>query len=393
MSGDLVSLRMVLVGAAPPHQDLWREGAAQASVPIDFESGNAAAAKAALSKGGVDICVLDAELDDAGKASVIKAARAKRPAPLVFVSAPNGSARPAKTDGLLPVPATAGDAGKLVEICIRAKMPTQVLIVEGSESLRSIVRKILAASRFELDVHEAADSTDALTQLRNSSYGIVFLDYNMPGLNGADILLGIKRERPDIAIVMMTSSLKRGASGRPHLSGALGFLKKPFYPADVDAILERYFGLQRAGLTRHDVLKKEVRRRKVLLPAQFEREFAVANARGEAFGEGGRGVFAIGRDKLGEGGEQAGLRQAIAVNAVEARFRPSLLQIAQGHALLLVVGHRLARVYGSLRYRHFVLRPRRVQIGRQVPIPKDVSTRTQPSKPADRGKVNNGAAT
>ena len=37
MSGDLVSLRMVLVGAAPPHQDLWREGAAQASVPIDFE--------------------------------------------------------------------------------------------------------------------------------------------------------------------------------------------------------------------------------------------------------------------------------------------------------------------------------------------------------------------
>jgi DNA-binding response OmpR family regulator len=247
MSGDLVSLRMVLVGAAPPHQDLWREGAAQASVPIDFESGNAADAKAALSKGGVDICVLDAELDDAGKASVIKAARAKRPAPLVFVSARNGSARPDKTDGLLPVPTTASDAGKLVEICIRAKMPTQVLIVEESESLRSIVRKILAASRFELDVHEATDSTDALTQLRNSSYGIVFLDYNMPGLNGADILLGIKRERPDIAIVMITSSLKRGASARPHLAGALGFLKKPFYPADVDAILERYFGLHGPG--------------------------------------------------------------------------------------------------------------------------------------------------
>jgi CheY-like chemotaxis protein len=98
-----------------------------------------------------------------------------------------------------------------------------------------------------LDVHEAADSTDALTQLRNSSYGIVFLDYNMPGLNGADILLGIKRERPDIAIVMITSSLKRGASARPHLAGALGFLKKPFYPADVDAILERYFGLHGPG--------------------------------------------------------------------------------------------------------------------------------------------------
>jgi hypothetical protein len=46
---------------------------------------------------------------------------------------------------------------------------------------------------------------------------------------------------------MITSSLKRGASARPHLAGALGFLKKPFYPADVDAILERYFGLHGPG--------------------------------------------------------------------------------------------------------------------------------------------------
>jgi DNA-binding response OmpR family regulator len=243
MNGDLVSLRLLLVAAAPPHQDLWREGAAQASVPIDFEAHDAAAAKAALSRGGVDICVLDAELDDAGKASVIKAVRAKKPAPLVFVSAPRGSARPDKADGVLTKPANAGEACKLVEICIRARMPTQVLIVDDSDALRGIVRKILAASRFDLDVHEASDSTAALDQLRNGGFGMVFLDYNMPGLNGSDILLGIKRESPNVAIVMMTSALNRGASGRPHLSGALGFLKKPFYPTDVDAVLERYFGL------------------------------------------------------------------------------------------------------------------------------------------------------
>jgi len=247
MSSDLVSLRMLLIGAAAPHQDLWREGAAQASVPIEFEAGTAAAAKAALGRGGVDICVLDTELDEAGRASVIKAARAKKPAPLVFVSAPRGSPRPDKTDGVLPVPANGGDARKLVEICIRAKMPTRVLIVDDSDALRGIVRKILGASRFELVVHEASDSTAALNQLRNGGYGMVFLDYNMPGLNGADILLGIKRESPNVAIVVMTSALVRGASGRPHLSGALGFLKKPFYPADVDTVLERYFGLHGAS--------------------------------------------------------------------------------------------------------------------------------------------------
>jgi DNA-binding response OmpR family regulator len=247
MSGDLVSLRLMLIAASPPLEGLWREGAAQASVPIEFEARDAASARSMLSKGGVDICVLDAELDDADKASVLKAARAKKPAPLVFVSAPRGSARPDKTVAVLPIPSSAGDACKLVEICIRAKMPTSVLVVDDSDTLRGIVRKILAASRFELDIHEASDSTAALAQLRTGKFGMVFLDYNMPGLNGADILLGIKHESPDVPIVMMTSAFNKAGSKRRRLSGAFAFLKKPFYPADVDAVLERYFGLHEAG--------------------------------------------------------------------------------------------------------------------------------------------------
>jgi DNA-binding response OmpR family regulator len=246
MSDDLVSLRMLVVAAIGPQQDLWRQGAALASVPIDFEAANAAAARAALSRGGVDICVLDGALADADTASVIKAARAKQPAPLVFLSAARGSARPDNIDGALPAPANAGDACKLVEICVRVKMPTRVLIVDDSDTLRGIVRKILAASRFALDIHEAAESSTALEQLRNGSFGMVFLDYSRPGLNGADILVGIKRASPNVAIVMMTSAPADAASDRSQSSGALAFLKKPFYPNDVDAVLERFFGLHEA---------------------------------------------------------------------------------------------------------------------------------------------------
>ena len=244
MSGDLITLRLLLVAAEPPQQDLWREGALQASVPIDFEARDAAAAKAALGKGDIDICVLDGELDDVGKASVIKAARAKKPAPLVFLSAPKGSARPNNIDGALTKPGTADDARKAIDTCIRAKLPTPVLIVDNSDTVRGIVRKILAASRFDLEVHEAGDSTATLDRLRTGDIGLVFLDYNMPGLNGADILSGLKRHYPEVAIVMMGSEQKKAASGRPHLSRALAMLKKPFYPADVDAVLRRYFGLQ-----------------------------------------------------------------------------------------------------------------------------------------------------
>ena len=90
MSGDLVSLRLLLVAAAPSEQNLWRQGAAHASVPIDFSADDASACGKILAKGGVDICVIDSKLRTADKDAVLKAARAIEPAPFVVVSAPNG---------------------------------------------------------------------------------------------------------------------------------------------------------------------------------------------------------------------------------------------------------------------------------------------------------------
>ena len=73
------------------------------------------------------------------------------------------------------------------------------------------------------------------------------------------------------------------------------------------------------------------------MPRQRQREFAVADALGEAFRETRGGFLAIGGHEFGKGGEQAGLRQAVAVDAVEARLRPGFVQIAERSALLLMV--------------------------------------------------------
>jgi DNA-binding NtrC family response regulator len=130
---------------------------------------------------------------------------------------------------------------------VRAKFPTRVLIVDDSGTMRSIVRKILSASRFALDMQEAAEGFAALEQLRSGKFGLVFLDYNMPGFNGLETLSEIKRESPAVAVVMMTSTLDNAIADRAHAAGALAFLKKPFYPADIERLLERYYGLHTAG--------------------------------------------------------------------------------------------------------------------------------------------------
>ncbi len=243
MSEDLVSLRMMVVGAAPPDEELWRQATALASVMIELAAHDAAGVVPALKRAGADICVIDAALPDPQKIAVIAAARAASPAPLVFSAAPTGAPRSDGIDGQLAKPATVEDARKLVEICIRAKFPTRVLVVDDSGTMRSIVRKILSGSRFTMDIHDAAEGRAALELLRGGKFGMVFLDYNMPGLNGFETLSEIKRETPNVAVVIMTSTLEAGVSERARAAGALAFLKKPFYPSDIDALLERYYGL------------------------------------------------------------------------------------------------------------------------------------------------------
>lgn len=244
MSDDLVSLRMMVVAASEPVRALWRQGAGMVAVPVDFSASDAATAAAALARSGADICVLDDDVAATDKAAVIAAARAAKPAPLIFVSATAGSgSRPAGVDGVIGKPRNQEDARGIAEVCVRAKIPTRVLIVDDSGTMRSIVRKILSQSRFSLDMHEAAEGIAALNELRSGKFGMVFLDYNMPGLNGFETLSEIKRESPNVAVVMMTSTVDNAIADRAHQAGALAFLKKPFYPADIDSVLERYYGL------------------------------------------------------------------------------------------------------------------------------------------------------
>jgi hypothetical protein len=76
----------------------------------------------------------------------------------------------------------------------------------------------------------------------------------------------------------------------------------------------------------------------VLLLRQLNRKLAVADAYGKTFDEFRHRVFAVGSDQFSEGREQAGLRQAIAIDAIVPRFRPGLVEITEGSLFLLVIG-------------------------------------------------------
>jgi CheY-like chemotaxis protein len=246
MIDNLISLRLLVVSGSAVGRELWRAGVAMASLPVElFESADAVAARDLLRGDPVDIVLVDAGLPDVG--DVVALARASAPPPVVLSIMPAGEHA---CDGLnisggtIAGPLNAEHARVLVNRCIRARVPTRVMIVDDSGVMRTIVRKILDASQFRLDISEAREGTDALAKISSGAVDMVLLDYNMPGLNGLETLIEIKRETPSVAVVMMSSTFDPAVSARAGDVGAAGFLKKPFFPKDVDEVLERHYGLR-----------------------------------------------------------------------------------------------------------------------------------------------------
>jgi CheY-like chemotaxis protein len=250
MSDDLlISLRILLFSGSAAERDLLRSGAVTAFVPVELvEAEGSAAARAKIADYAIDIVFADTSIPAAERAAFIAQARSMEQKPFVLlVAATVEEARVLANEGADSVvmkPANADEAKALIERCARLRLPNRVLVVDDSLTMRSIVRKILVASRFRLDLAEAQEGVDALRQIASGKFDLVFLDYNMPGLNGVETLSEIKRQCPDLHVVIMTSTADEGVAERARRAGAVAFLKKPFYPADIDTILHRIFGLQ-----------------------------------------------------------------------------------------------------------------------------------------------------
>jgi FixJ family two-component response regulator len=61
-------------------------------------------------------------------------------------------------------------------------------------------------------------------------------------LNGLETLAEFKREKRRMTVVVMSSAQDATLAERVRLQGA-AFLKKPFFPADIEAVLIRHYGL------------------------------------------------------------------------------------------------------------------------------------------------------
>jgi CheY-like chemotaxis protein len=255
MTHDIFALKMLIVSESDSEREAIRHAASQGATPIDIvevkKTGDAAASRAALAGGAFDVVLLDSRMPKPAREAVVEAARAATGRPLVIlVGAAELKSREVLTDGIavdgvLAKPIETQEALGLIENCVRARFASKVLIVDDSSTVRSVIRKVLQASRYRLEPEEAADGTAAIERARNERFDIVFLDCHMPGIDGFGTLMELKRAHPDAKVVMITGVRNPRIEERARADGASDFLYKPFFANDIDAVLNRLFGLMR----------------------------------------------------------------------------------------------------------------------------------------------------
>jgi CheY-like chemotaxis protein len=243
MADELLSLRAVLLSASQNDHDMFRQAASTAKVPMEIVECKSVAAACQAVGGGADLVFIDGAIANVATVQVVASARARAKPPfLVLLAAPDAVIEPLATDAAAAKPVRLEEARRLIERSMRVRIPSRVLVVDDSSTMRSIVRKILGATRFPFDVSEAAEGAAALKLAGESEFDIVFLDYNMPGFDGLETLAEFKRAKRRMTVVVMSSASDATLAERVRAHGA-AFLKKPFFPADLEAVLTRHYGL------------------------------------------------------------------------------------------------------------------------------------------------------
>jgi len=126
----------------------------------------------------------------------------------------------------------------------RVSTPMHVLLVDDSPVSLKVMRKVLSTSVFHLEIEEANTGAEALSRSKSETFEVVFLDVNMPGMNGYTTLARLMQTNPHAKVVMISSEYSPARERQALKLGAAAIMHKPFFPTEIDAVLHRIFGLQ-----------------------------------------------------------------------------------------------------------------------------------------------------
>lgn len=134
-------------------------------------------------------------------------------------------------------------------------MAGTILIVDDEIDMQKLLKRSME-SALDCRAETASSGEMALQMLAKSRFDLVLADIKMPGMSGLELLDLIKKDHPDLTVVMMTAYGEVEMAVEAMQSGAYDFISKPF---DHDALIVRLEkAFERSALLRENLrLQKE----------------------------------------------------------------------------------------------------------------------------------------
>lgn len=102
----------------------------------------------------------------------------------------------------------------------------RILIVDDHPIVRDGLKQILAETEDLVVGAEAGSADEALALVRQSEWDLVVLDITLPGRTGIDLLRDLRRERPQLPVLILSIHSEDELGVRAVKAGASGYLSK-----------------------------------------------------------------------------------------------------------------------------------------------------------------------
>jgi DNA-binding NarL/FixJ family response regulator len=109
----------------------------------------------------------------------------------------------------------------------------RVFIADDHAIVREGLKQILAESRDIIVAGEAENGLDAIKLFRKSKCQVMLLDISMPDRSGIEVLKQVKKDHPEIAVLMLSMHREDQYAIRSLKAGAAGYLTKQSAPAEL----------------------------------------------------------------------------------------------------------------------------------------------------------------
>ncbi|MGA6993033.1 MAG: response regulator [Candidatus Deferrimicrobiaceae bacterium] len=118
--------------------------------------------------------------------------------------------------------------------------PVNVLVVDDEPLICWALKRRFSGR--DMSVHVVGNCVEALVELREKPYGLVFLDIHLPDGNGLDLLEEIKEISPGTRVIVISADGTEQNRQRAFAGGAFQFVEKPFNINDITRLVESSFG-------------------------------------------------------------------------------------------------------------------------------------------------------